>query len=127
MHPDGARAQSGNSNHLDVYLLNRSLGFLLDLGLDTIAPYVTTLTNRLHQGVASLGLDVITPASATERGSSISFASAMDREIQRRAARDQIYVWDGGGRVRASVHLFNSSEDIERYLTWLADNVTAGA
>src|SRR3546814_11014614 len=31
-HPDGRRAEAGNSNHLDVYLLKASLEYLLEIG-----------------------------------------------------------------------------------------------
>jgi cysteine desulfurase/selenocysteine lyase len=122
LHEDARRAQSGNPNHLDVYLLKHSLAYLAGFGLDTISTHVMALSDRLHEGLSGLGLEVITPAASAERAASVAFATAAASDIRTRAANDGIYVWDGGGRVRASVHLFNSEQDVDRYLAWLVDN-----
>ena len=123
LHGDAGRAQSGNPNHLDVYLLKHSLTYLLGFGLEAISVHVMALSDRLHERLSGLGLEVITPAVPGERASSVAFATAADRDIRTRAASNGIYVWDGRGRVRASVHLFNSKQDIDRYVAWVADNV----
>jgi cysteine desulfurase/selenocysteine lyase len=123
LHRDAARAQSGNPNHLDVYILKHSLEYLLGFGLPAINAHVMALSDRLHEGLRGLDLEMITPAAAAERAANVAFASAADRDIRIRAANDGIHVWDGNGRVRASAHLFNSEQDVERYIEWLAVNV----
>ena len=125
LHPDASRAQSGNPNHLDVYLLRSALTYLLDFGIEAISAHVLSLCDQLHHDMTELGLEMITPADRNERGSSVSFATAANRDIRERAAADKIYVWDGGGRVRASLHLFNTPADVERYTAWLSANVVA--
>jgi selenocysteine lyase/cysteine desulfurase len=123
LHSDATRAQSGNPNYIDVYMLKHSLAYLLGFGVQAISDHVMGLSTRLHEGLSGLGLEVITPAAATERAASVSFASAADRDIRLRAAHDGIQVWDGSGRVRASAHLFNSTADIDCYLAWLTAHV----
>ena len=125
LHPDGARAQSGNSNHLDVYLLRRSLDYLLGFGIEAISAHVLPLAADLHRRMTDLGLHVVTPASAM--ASSVVFAHEQDRRLREAADADRIYFWDGGGRVRASVHLFNREADIERCMEWLARHVASDA
>ena len=39
-HPDARRAQAGNSNHLDVYLLRASLDYLAGYGIPAISAHV---------------------------------------------------------------------------------------
>ena len=123
LHSDASRAQSGNPNHLDVYMLKHSLEYLHGFGLPDISRHVMVLSNRLHEGLSGLGLEVITPAAAAARAGNVAFATSVDRDIRMRAANDGIQVWDGGGRVRASAHLFNSEQDVDRYIAWLAANV----
>lgn len=119
-HPDGRRAQAGNSNHLDVYLLRASLDYLLGFGIPAIAAHVEALATRLHQGLAARGLEMITPAAPAERAGNVAFAHADNAGIVARAAADGLYLWDGYGRVRCSVHLFNAMDDVERLLAWMA-------
>ena len=120
LHADGARAQAGNSNHLDVYVLERSLEYLLRFGIDAIAAHACRLATRLHVSLSDSGRTVITPAAESERGTSVSFASSEDREIVGAAARSGMLLWHGNGRVRASLHLFNTDDDVDRYVDWLA-------
>jgi selenocysteine lyase/cysteine desulfurase len=118
-HRDARRAQAGNSNHLDVYLLKASLDYLLGYGIDRIAAHVGALAGLLHAGLSARGLELVTPAPAAERAGNIAFAHADDTGLVRRAAEAGIHLWDGGGRVRCSVHRFNTEDDVERLLAWL--------
>jgi selenocysteine lyase/cysteine desulfurase len=39
----------------------------------------------------------------------------------RRAAEEAILIWSDNGRVRVSVHLFTTQDDVERFLERLPD------
>lgn len=121
LHPDARRAQAGNSNHLDVYLLERSLDYLLGYGIDAISAHACALACRVHDGLRERGLEVVTPAAPGERAANIVFASTDDAAIVETAGRAGILLWSGSGRVRASTHLFNNVADVDRYLGWLDD------
>lgn len=118
-HPDGRRAQAGNSNHLDVYLLKASLDYLAGFGIPAISGHVEGLASRLHAGLSALGLEMITPEPVAERAGNVAFADRDDAGIVARAAAAGIHLWDGSGRVRCSVHLFNDETDVQRLLEWL--------
>lgn len=118
-HDDARRAQAGNSNHLDVYLLKASLDYLAGYGIPAIAGHVEALATRLHDGLSARGLELVTPADPAERAGNIAFAHADNAGIVARAAADGIHLWDGSGRVRCSVHLFNDDGDVDRLLGWL--------
>jgi selenocysteine lyase/cysteine desulfurase len=126
LHADARRAHAGNSNHLDVYLLQRSLDYLLGHGIDAIAAHARALASRVHDGLRARGLEVVTPAAPAERAANVVFATGRDVEIVDAAGRAGILLWSGGGRVRASTHLFNSTADVDRYLDWLDEAAVSG-
>lgn len=125
-HPDGRRAQAGNSNHLDVYLLGASIDYLQGYGIPAIAAHVERLATRLFSGLAERGLEMITPEPAAERAGNVAFAHPDNAGIVARAATAGLRLWDGYGRVRCSVHLFNDDDDVERLLRWLDGNPVDG-
>lgn len=119
LHDGAARAHVGNSNHLDVYLLDTSLDHLAGFGVERIAPHVDALAGEIRHGLVSADLDVVTPAEPDRRAGNIVFAHEHDAAFVAAAAEAGILLWDGGGRVRASAHLFNDAHDVERFLDWI--------
>lgn len=60
------RAEAGNPNHLDIYLLHTSLAYLADIGIERIARHARSLGGTLRSAFAELGLDVTTPEEPME-------------------------------------------------------------
>lgn len=85
---------------------------------------LTPLVQHLRQGVAGLGLDLLTPAEAEYASGIVSFAHPKAEEMGAALEREGVIVWAGDGRVRASVHLYNDSTDIERYIQTLESVLT---
>ena len=112
----GRRAELGNPNHLDVYLLRESLGFLGKIPADDLGRHVEKTTDRIAAGLVDLGYEVITPMNPAQRGANVCFASKSPRDFVDAAARDGIYLWGGDGRVRASAAAFVEESDIDRLL-----------
>ena len=120
LYDDARRAQVGNPNHLDIYILETSLKYLLGFGIETIAAHVYALADRLHEKLQALGLNVVTPSPRAERAGNIAFADADDVNIVNQAAAAGILLWGGNARVRSSIHLFNTETDIDGYIDWLS-------
>lgn len=116
---DARRAEYGNVGHLGAYLLSESLSYLEDFGIDDVAAHVRALSGRMVEGMAALGLDVMTPAEPARRAASAAFAHPESETVMHRAAEEGILVWADNGRVRASAHLFTPADDIERFLARL--------
>lgn len=121
----GQRAEIGNSNHLTVYLMEESLKALAAIEATELERYILRLTGELHEGLAELGLELLTPAQA--RGPNVCFAHPAPRAVADLAGAAGILLWGEAGRVRASVHGFVTGEDIARYLAWLPDGLHAAA
>jgi len=60
--------------------------------------------------------DLLTPADANLSSCIVSFAHPKAQEIGAALEKAGVIVWAGDGRVRASIHLYNDMEDVERYL-----------
>lgn len=116
MKPDARRFEYGNAGHLGAYLLRESLAYLESFGIDAIAAHNRALAERLIAGLSHLGLEVMTPAGAENHAGNVCFVCTDPEAVMRRAAEEDILVWSDNGRVRVSVHLFTTQEDVERFL-----------
>jgi len=84
LHDDARRAQSGNPNHLDVYLLKHSLAYLAGFGLDTISSHVMALSATFESGP---------PTTASTFGTGV--AGCAPRCTCSTASRTSIVTWPG--------------------------------
>jgi selenocysteine lyase/cysteine desulfurase len=114
---DGAsQAEYGNPGHLGAYLLRDSLAYLESYGINTIAAHLRALSGRMVEGLTALGLDVMTPAQPENRAGNVAFVRSNPQPVVLAAEKDSIFIWGDNGRIRASAHLFTTSEDIEIFL-----------
>jgi selenocysteine lyase/cysteine desulfurase len=116
---NASRAEYGNAGHLGAYMLRCSLDYLDSYGVDAIAAHVRMLSGRLVEGMAALGLDVMTPTDPASRAGNAAFARLDTGSFIQKAKQDGILIWGDNGRIRASAHLFTTREDIEFFLARL--------
>jgi selenocysteine lyase/cysteine desulfurase len=114
------RFETGYLNFPAIYALNASVPYLKALDPVTVVSHVHTLGDELITGLRELDLVVTTPESRSERGSSVTFLHRDAERIGAALARQDVHVWAGDGRVRASPNIFNSSNDISMLLDCLA-------
>jgi selenocysteine lyase/cysteine desulfurase len=119
---DANRAQVGNSNHLDVYLLRESLKYLRAIGIDRIRQHVLTLGDMLIDALHGLGVEIMTPGPSESRAGNICFVHPDPKKLVDLAAAENILFWGDDGRVRVSIHLFNDEVDIEALIAFLKKN-----
>ena len=118
--PDAGRFETGYVNFPAIYVLQQSVPYLLNVGVERIADHAHTLGDQILSGLDALGVEVMTPRARERRGASVSFAHADAPGIGAALRERNIHVWAGDGRVRASTHLFNDEGDVARYLEALA-------
>jgi selenocysteine lyase/cysteine desulfurase len=101
-----------------VYQLGAGLEYLERVGVDRIESHTVELADRLQRGLRTLGFDVTTPEG--NRSSIVAFrVSAPQDAIVRHLVETntQVSVRENGTQIRVSPALFNTSNDIERFLT----------
>jgi selenocysteine lyase/cysteine desulfurase len=113
---DAERFEAGDPTFIAIYVLENALAATADLDRGAIERHVLELGTEVRNGLASLDLDVLTPATPHERAGNLAFATPRDAEIEARVRGDGVIVWAGNGRVRVSVHLYNDEADVRRCL-----------
>ena len=66
------------------------------------------------------GLEPLTPHDPDTASGIVSFRHPECDIIGAQLEKEGVIVWAGDGRLRASVHFYNDSEDIERFLEVLS-------
>jgi selenocysteine lyase/cysteine desulfurase len=96
----------------------------LRIGIPVIERHVLQLSGMAWEGLHALGFELMTPRDPAERAGNICFMTPHISEIMAWLNDRKIRVWGayaGVGRVRASTHLYNSTEDVERLLKALEE------
>jgi len=118
------RFEMGNLGFISIYILDNALTHLLNIGIPAIEQHVLELSGRVWEGLQRFGMELMTPRNPAERAGNICFMTPhIDKMTQWLAERGFI-VWGGYagvGRVRVSTHLYNSSDEVARFLEALED------
>jgi selenocysteine lyase/cysteine desulfurase len=101
----------------EVYQLGAALAYLERVGVDRIERHTVGLAHELREGLIARGLRVVTPDA---NGSSIVTIhldrnQARAREALEKAAV-QVSFREKGSQIRVSPALFNTRDDIQRFL-----------
>jgi selenocysteine lyase/cysteine desulfurase len=101
----------------EIYQLGAALDYLDRVGVDRIERHTVALAGELREGLAALGFRLLTPAS--NRSSIVSVHlernQARARETLERAGA-QVSFREHGTQIRVSPALFNTRDDIRRFL-----------
>ncbi len=111
--------EPGNPAYASLYVLDESLGYLQQVGFDRVFAHTLALSGELRAKLVARGLPVTTPEAASERAGSIAFLADEPHAIRRRLEEAGVLVTGELGRVRASVHLYNTTADLDRLLAAL--------
>lgn len=105
-----------------MYQLAASLDYIERVGLSRIESHTVPLAQRLRESLIDRGFDVRTPA---DNGSAIvAFVHGKDPEsLKERFGMEDIRVSfrEGDSQIRAGIAMFNTQDDVDRFLTALAE------
>jgi selenocysteine lyase/cysteine desulfurase len=115
LRPDAGRYECGTLNTIGCHGLKAAIEFLLEVGVERIAPVVQALGDRIAEGVAAKGYEVLGRRTAATGAGVVSFrkpgvdsGGLVDQLQQRR-----ILAANRNGWVRTSPHFYISPEEIE--------------
>jgi selenocysteine lyase/cysteine desulfurase len=111
---DAMRMTLGNPSFPGAYVVDNGFQYILNVGIEKIEAHVLELTARLREGLAELGLEVLTPAEPARRAGNVCIARKDGSRFAELLAERGVLVWEADGRVRYSAHLYNDSTDVDR-------------
>ena len=119
--PMPQRLEPGNPAMAVVMFLDRALEALLKIGMERIENHARDLSEQVSAGLERLGRTVISPRFRTGRSGNTCFLAGDARGVQDRLTDRKVLCWGEYGRVRISTHLYNGTEDVERFLKVLSE------
>lgn len=111
---DARKFELGYPSYPTIYALNYSTQILLDVGIEQIEQHVLALGGELINQLNSLGMEVMTPSDSTKRAGNICMVCENAESVADKLFENGVYVMGGDGRLRASIHAFNDSDDIQK-------------
>lgn len=118
--PMPARLEPGNPAMVVVMFLERTLRRILEVGIGRIEGHARDLSEAIEAGLRRQGRTVISPCERAGRSGNTCFLDDDAAGVTQRLAERGVLVWGEYGRVRVSGHLYNGSEDVERFLEVLS-------
>lgn len=115
---DAGRYECGTLNTVGCYGLKAAIEFLLEVGIEKIAPEVQALGDRIASGVLEKGYELLGKRTRATGSGIVSFRKAgVDSRVVVGALKQEgIITAARQGWVRASPHFYNSPEDMQRLL-----------
>jgi cysteine desulfurase / selenocysteine lyase len=118
---DAARYECGTLNTIGCFGLRASLEFLLEIGVENMAPVIQALGDRIADGVTAKGYETLVRRTPSTGAGIVSFrrADVDSQSIVRRLKEQGIIAAPRQGWVRTAPHFYISPEAIDRVLTEL--------
>lgn len=85
-------------------------------GNEPIVARLSMLTDRLADGLANSGVQVIEKKLRAPHVLSLAFPKGMAPDLPRRLAAENVHAAPRLGRLRISPHVYNDEEDVERFV-----------
>jgi cysteine desulfurase/selenocysteine lyase len=119
--PSAKRFEAGAMNYLGLHGLDASLEIIERAGVENIERHVLRLTDLLIEGVQAKGYRVVSSLVPEERSGIVAFGHPAypSEELFQTLTEAKVVVSLREGAIRASAHLYNNEEDIERLVETL--------
>jgi kynureninase len=119
---DARRFDSGTPPVPNIYAGLAGIGIVQAVGVEAIEAHVRGLVDELLAGLDELGATVVTPRGSGDRGPLVCVASTNAEGLVSALRERAIVTSAREPSLRISLHLYNTSEDVERIVDALAAN-----
>jgi selenocysteine lyase/cysteine desulfurase len=121
--PNAQRFEAGAVNYLGLHGLDASLDIIERAGVENVERHILGLTGLLIDRLQDKGYRVVSSLHPEERSGIVAFVHPQheSEELLRRLSEAGIVVSLREGAIRASAHLYNHEQDIERLVEALPD------
>lgn len=118
LRPDAGRYECGTLNTIGCFGLRAAMEFLLEVGVERIAPHVQALGDRIADGARQKGCEVLGVRTPANGAGIVSFRhpEVDARAIVHRLKERGIIAAPRQGWLRTSPHFYISPDDVDRML-----------
>ena len=113
---DARRFDAGTPPVPNIYAGVAGVSLIEEAGVAAIEEHVSVLAERLIDGLLELGADVATPRDPARRGPLVCVRSTDVDALVRELLGERIITSSRDDRLRVSLHLYNTAEDVDRVL-----------
>ena len=113
---DAHRFEYGNPNFLGIWIQSHSADYLKKIGLANIEARVKKLTTYLLNRAEEKEISVVTPRDWNERAGIVGLKTKNPAAIVEKLKDQNIIVSARDSYLRASVHFYNTKDELDRYL-----------
>lgn len=113
------RFEAGTPAVVNCYAAEAGLKIILEVGTDVIEERVRSLTRRCLTGLESIGWTSVTPSADERRGPMVCVPARDPAQLFARLTEQGIVTSFRDSNIRATVHFYNSEDDIDRLVAAL--------
>ena len=113
------RFEAGTPAVVNCYAAEAGLRIILEVGSDAIEERVRALTRRCMSGLESIGWASVTPAEDERRGPMVCVPARDIAHLFATLMEQDIVISFRDNNIRATVHFYNSEDDIDRFVAAL--------
>ena len=125
--PGAAKYETGNIPVMLAACVSEGIDYVHGLGIGTIRTHARQLTDRLHRELPPLGLTPLTPGGTETPIVAFGLKDAGATSAALQAARVTATIVANESRLRLSVSVFNTHEDIDRVVEALGGRRVSSA
>jgi selenocysteine lyase/cysteine desulfurase len=120
----GAASYSvGMPNCAAIYANRAATDYILSVGVEAIDRHARPLVEACLQGLKRLSVGLITPDDHEALAGIVAFRHPKAAAIQQYLHARNIHLMGDAGRMRVSIHGYNTAADIERFLRTLKEAI----
>ena len=115
------RYEGGSLNMPGLFGLAASIEMLRRVGIEQVGRRIVEVTDLLCDRLEKIGATIYSDRSGEHRSGIVSFdlPGQDSQQLRRRCRQQDVIISQRGGRLRASPHVYNNAEDIERLIAAL--------
>ena len=114
--PGAAGFTVGMPNFPAVYAIRAALDYLRDIGVENIDRAARPLVLACLKGLSDLPIELLTPPQEESLAGILAFRHPQAERIHRALRQKNIHTMYHAGRLRISLHAYNTMQDVETFL-----------
>lgn len=119
--PGAAGFSVGMPNYPAVYAVNAALGYILNVGVAAIETHARPLMQSCLEELRKLPVEMLTPDKPGSMAGILAFRHPRADQIAAHLHERDIHIMCHAGRLRVAVHGYNTSQDVEKFLSNLQE------